>query len=230
METSIQVDLTVLDKGERLTKEFLSLLRKAQKGDCQSAYKLWLDYAKKWARGVVNKWSFCQADKDDLMSEIREKFVQKIGSLVNPLRIRAWSQALAKNMCIDLYRTMRTKKKWEVRLDENDIGSDLAKKNEREEQVKQLYAIIKQEINNLNLPERENNCLYLALEQELNPRKIGEKLGISTAAVYKSIGTALRKVEEAVCVLLRVDSEFAEKAERILGKETIEKFLAGLMV
>lgn len=210
-------------------KDLLELLKKAKAGDRSSAYKLWLKYIKKWAWKIVSGWSsvFCEADKEDLISEIREKFVKKIQTLIDPLRIKSWSITLIRNTCIDNYRKKREQKKYEIAFDEQFFQGDLAKQNEREKQVSRLWVIVENEFNNLNIPEREKNCLALALEG-LHPKDIGEKLGVDARTVHKSTGIAFKKLKERIGHLLQVNPQFREQAESVLGKELVDKFLRKL--
>lgn len=216
------------DQEIQRNKDLLELLEKAKAGDRSSAYKLWLKYIKKWAREIVSGWSsaLCEADKEDLISEIREKFVKKIQTLIDPLRIKSWSISLIRNTCIDNYRKKREQKKHEIAFNEQffEGGLDLAKQNEREKQASRLFAIIENEFNNLNIPEREKNCFALALEG-LHPKDIGEKLGIDARAVHKSTGIAFKKLKERIGYLVQVDPQLREQAESVLGRQLIDKFL-----
>lgn len=69
----------------------------------EDAYALWQG-VEHWAILKISTYRvFSEEDREDILSQVREKFVEKIHTLKDPTKLRAWTDRLAQNFCNTLY-------------------------------------------------------------------------------------------------------------------------------
>lgn len=66
----------------------------------EEAYGLWSEKVERWAVLKVRTYrAFSKAEQEDILSQVRERFVKNVHTLEDRAKLRAWSDQLVQNFC-----------------------------------------------------------------------------------------------------------------------------------
>jgi RNA polymerase sigma-70 factor (ECF subfamily) len=171
--------------------EIGDLVRRTRTGDRQAFVEITRLYQKKV---FVLTYSFFR-NKEDALDLVQETFLrlfEKMGSFEEGRNFEAWLLHIAKNLCIDHYRKLRSRGRdvtADARVEDLPIADERASGEERAAEVKQILARCVD-----RLAERQRTIFLMRHVSDMGNEEIAKVLKISTGTVKSLHFKAVRNL------------------------------------
>ncbi len=173
----------------------VDLVAAVRAGDDRAFELLFVRYQSRiasYVRGMVRD----HERAEDITQDVFISALRRLRATEAPIAFKPWIYEIAKNACIDAFR--RTRNTTEVSFDdENDLGPSLVARSAAPDAVVDA----KLAIDNLcgafgGLSQTHHDILVMREFEDLSYREIGERLGMSRAAVESTLFRARRRLSE----------------------------------
>src|ERR687887_555890 len=204
--------------AEPVAGEDHRLVAAVRRGDDRAFEALYARYQRRihaYVLGMVKD----HGRAEDVTQEVFVSAVRRMRETERPIAFKPWIYEIAKNACIDQFR--RTKRAEEVSLqaDEGLAPNDYARLVGSDPAPHDAVAA-KQELNDLcgafgGLSETHHEILVLRELEGLSYREIGDRMGMSRAAVESTLFRARRRLTEEYGEL--VSGERCQRVQSIIA-------------
>jgi RNA polymerase sigma factor (sigma-70 family) len=187
--------LAIVTKPADQRTDDVDLVAAVRAGDDRAFEQLFVRYRERitaYVRGMVRD----HARAEDITQEVFISALRRLRATETPIAFKPWIYEIAKNACIDAYR--RTRNTTEVSFDADDsLGPSIAARHGAPDAVVEG----KLAIDNLcgafgGLSQAHHDILVMREFDDLSYREIGERLGMSRAAVESTLFRARRRLSE----------------------------------
>lgn len=200
-----------------VTQPSEALIERAQK-DVRAAYQLWVDFVKRQAESLINRYSpLSDVEREEILAEVRHRFVDNLPSLKEPQKLIAWTDLIVRNACNSRYRTLlaeyhRTMP--EISSAESDPEDGLI---EEETQIKsKILSIILEKMEELPLKERE--AIIEVILKQSTYDEVAQKEGVTPNTIRYRVQAGIRELNREFKRLADADPRFDAEIEAIFGQ------------
>jgi len=184
----------------------------------QVLYGLWRDRAEAAVRRLVSTYDCFDADeKNDLVSEIRDRFVAKYHTLREKDSLSSWVWRIAQRHCATRWR----QKKRQLSTDDEDAAplKDTGVAHDRAYHQGRLQGVVDEEMANLKTGQSAV-VRMVVLEGELQT-EVAKRLGISPSAVHRRLYRGLKMLKSSLLRRALHDTALAHDLRRWLEGESL---------